>query len=116
MKALAVVIGALTAVAYATPLPRTATWDAPTTRENGEPLGVDELDHYTLWELVDGTPVQRATYPGTTVTASLDVERNRCYTLTLTATDTSGLASQPSDPASVCTYGPGKPLRFRLQP
>ena len=43
--------------AHAAPLPRTAAWDPPTTRENGEPLTVDELDHYTLYELVDGAQV-----------------------------------------------------------
>jgi len=112
--ALLLIVTAASAQSSNSNLTATITWTAPTERENGEPLAPGDLASFKLYRVVDGKPIASATYAGTATSAQLSLAPASCYELQMTAVDTQGLESLPSDSVTACTYGPKAPVNFKL--
>jgi hypothetical protein len=83
---------------------KTFAWDAPTTRDDGAPLTVDELDFYELE--CNGVPV--TTFPGEAETGLVDM-LNGAYTCALYAVDVDGLRSDMSNEVFFTIASPPSP-------
>jgi len=88
----------------------TYTWEAPTTREGGDPLPPAEIAGYLFEYSVNGTAQASVMVTGLTHT----VTANGKVCATATTVDTDGNQSVPSD--VVCKKGrPNKPGNFKVR-
>lgn len=92
------------------------SWEPPTERVNGDPLAPEEISHYNLY---CGDQVTQI--PGLTNTGDYPLSLDKMlpgygsYDCTLTAVDTDGLESDPSNVVVLAmTAPPGSPTRFIL--
>lgn len=96
----------------------TFTWDAPTTRENGDVLAVTNLSEYTIY-FESGEVLAVITGGGTTQHVdSLDLSSGQRVCFQITAKDTDGVESARSDITEDACYTapivpPGPPTTFR---
>lgn len=73
-------------------------WEIPTTRQDGSPLSQQELKQYDLYIENDAHQVQRIVIPSPYITRHrLNQSRPDQYRYWITATDTEGRVSQPSN-------------------
>jgi len=99
MKILIAVVIALFATSA---LAETLTWTAPDTREDGKPLAPEEIESYLL---NCGGP--EITIPALTADGSYEIIRSDVlpgygeHECTLSAVDTDGLTSKPSNTAAI---------------
>lgn len=95
-----VVLMIMSSMAFAT----TLSWEAPTTRVDGVALDISELSHYNLYcgDLGVVTKI-----PATTPTGEYEVPKMELfpdygmYTCNMTAVDTEGLESMPSNSVDI---------------
>ena len=91
----------------------TASWTPPTVRENGDPLGADDIAAYKIYQVVDEQAALMATVSGGT-TYAFAVPAGECVMLYVTAVDTRDLESKPSNDVTVCAVAPGSPTEFKV--
>ena len=91
----------------------TASWTPPATRENGDPLGVDDIAAYKIYTVLNEQAESVATVSGGT-TYAFTVPAGECITLYVTAVDTRDLESKPSNDVTVCAMAPGAPTEFKV--
>lgn len=78
------------------------SWDAPTTRVDGQPLSLDEIQNYNLY-CGDVT----TTIPPSTETGTYEVSRSEIlpgygeHTCYMTTVDVNGLESEPSERVTI---------------
>ena len=95
----------LPAFALADSAPRTLTWDAPTTRQNGVELPLEEIDYYTLAcdtgaviEIPAESPEGRHVVQRQDLMGADEYGQTDC---TLVTTDTDGNVGRPSEAVTV---------------
>jgi hypothetical protein len=88
-------------------------WSQPTARENGEALTPEDIGGYRLYKSSPDGPVMLAEVTGTQ--HELTIDAGECYTLTVTAFDTLGLESQPSNGVDVCASLPVAPTNLIIK-
>lgn len=96
----------------------TVRWQPPVTRENGEPLAIDELGPFTLRIHVGGAIVHEIEVGATKTSflvANLETWTNGAMGMTMVATDKAGLVSQPSGRVDINIAAPSAPDAVELQ-
>jgi hypothetical protein len=73
------------------------SWSVPTSRENGEPLAVDEIAGYLITYTVDGVANSVDVAGGTTTSYTIDNVTAGVWEFTIQSIDTTGLQSIMSD-------------------
>lgn len=91
----------------------TARWKAPITRENGDPITLDEIAAYKLYRKNGEQLSVLATVPGGT-SHTFTIPAGECFQLYVTAVDTSNLESKPSNEVEVCAMAPNAPTDFKV--
>lgn len=110
-------LGLFSAPALSAPKDVIASWNSPTTREDGSPLSVDEIAHYLL--LMTAPSGSSST---TTVNKEFNqyvfygLDQHGIYSLNIYTEDTGGRVSKPSVSVDVFVSNLSPPTNGRIDP
>ena len=93
------------------------TWAIPDTRENGDALAVDKIDHYELYITGNTSAGQNVDQliiieGGATTTADVPIMGDGSYVFAMAAVDTDGLASKLTDYEPIDVLAKSRPSKM----
>jgi hypothetical protein len=93
------------------PSTMTASWDAPTLRENGDAFLASEVDHYTLYFVNNLGETEEVVTPAGITSFQREVAPG-AYSVAVSVTDKNGLTSKLSETLTFSVYPSDAPVNL----